>query len=275
MLYLKSKKGKTGYMVIKVDMAKAYDMVEWPILICILKHHSFSELFCKLLLECLSTAHYSVLINGSPCGFFPSSRGIRQGDLISPTLFTISSDLLSKILARSESLGRISGIKVSRGSPHITHLMYADDLVIYCKANEKEVWEAESCLNLYCQWTGQKINWDKSIIHFSNNTSRHIRREMCSLLSMRECSHTGMYLGSPFCKFGSKNLAFQHLKDKLANKLMGWKQKALSLAGRTVLIKAVAMTLLTYTMQTFLLPTTLCDQMDAMVRRFWWGLGSS
>lgn len=59
---------------------------------------------------------------------------------------------------RAEVNGKISGVKISRGSPRITHVMYADDLVIYCKASEEEALEVISCLNLYCEWTGQKIN---------------------------------------------------------------------------------------------------------------------
>lgn len=101
MFYLNSKRGKIGLMVVKVDMAKTYDMVEWTSLLSILWNHCFCEKFCDLLLECMSTANYSILVNGSPCGFFPASRGIQQGDPISPALFTILSDLLSWILVQS------------------------------------------------------------------------------------------------------------------------------------------------------------------------------
>lgn len=100
--------------------------------------------------ECLSTVHYLVLVNGMPNGFFPGFRGIRQGDPLSPALFTLLAHLLSRILPRAEDVGFISGVKISRSSPRITHLMYADDLVIYSKAHTSEAIEIKKCLDLYC-----------------------------------------------------------------------------------------------------------------------------
>lgn len=75
--------------------------------------------------------------------------------------------LVSRILARAENEGRISGIKVIRAIPQITHLMYTDDLVIYCKINIQEATKVKKALDLYCLWTGQRINWDKLDVHFS------------------------------------------------------------------------------------------------------------
>lgn len=150
MAYLNSTKGRKCYMVIKVDMVKAYDKVEWAPLIAILEGHGFGSHFCGLVSECLSSASYSVLVNWSPNDFFGATRGIRQGDPISPTLFTFLADLLSRILARAKLMGKNSGVKITRSSPKISHLMCADDLVIYCQANMEEVKEVSYCLNTYC-----------------------------------------------------------------------------------------------------------------------------
>lgn len=138
--------------------------------------------------ECISTTSYSILINGSPFGFFPSLRGLR-GDPISPTLFTVLSNLLSRILACSEAVGRLSGVKVARSSPKVTHLMYADDLVIYCKATDEEAREVHDCLNFYCSWIGQSINWDKSSVHFNSNVQALDRHRLTGILGIKECTH--------------------------------------------------------------------------------------
>lgn len=108
--------------------------------------HGFNKTFCELIHNCISIAHYSVLINGSPVGFFPGSRGIRQRDPLFPTLFTIVADLLSRLLTRVEINGKINGVRISRTSPRITYLMYADDLVIYCKADRNEALEVKNKL---------------------------------------------------------------------------------------------------------------------------------
>lgn len=268
---MNSKKEKNGFMAIKVDMAKAYDRVEWHILGTIIAAHDFSNHFGNLIARVIFTVHYFILVNGSPCGFFPSTRGIRQGDPVSPALFTLVVDLLSRILARFESASKLSGVKISRTSSRITHLMYADDLVIYCKANTVEDLEVKRCLELYYSWTGQCIKWEKLEIHYSSNLGRQSRTEICRVLHMKECSHVGRYLGSPFCSFRSKNKDFNYIVEHLVAKLSGWKAKHLSLAGCTTLIKAVTSAIPSCIMQVFLLPVGLCNKIDRINRRFQWG----
>lgn len=211
MHYLNGKQGKQGYIAIKFDVAKAYDYVEWPILLHIMKKLWFLEEFCDLVHVCISCAKFSILINGAPYGFFPSVRGLRQGDPILHGLLTLVADILSRLLAREEAVGRISKVKVSRASPKITHLLYADNLVIYRKAVHCEAAAVAECLHTYCGWTRQAINFDKSSSHFSHNVKWNLRSEICHILQMHECDHKGLYLGLPYCNFKSKTLAFQQL----------------------------------------------------------------
>lgn len=125
--------------------------------------------------------------------------------------------------------------------------------------------EVCDCLNLYCSWTGQSINWGKLSVHFSSNTSMSDKRRICDMLKMTECGHTRNYLGNPLCKFRDKSEAFQPLVDRLAIKLAGWKSKLLSAVGRMVLVKTVAMAIPSYVMQSTLLPVKTCDRMDALI----------
>ena len=79
------------------------------------------------------------------------------------------------------------------------------------------------------------------------------------------------YLGLPSLVGKYKRNTFAQLKQRVANKLTGWKEKLLSNAGKEVLIKAVAQTVPSYTMNCFKLPNTLCEELTGMVRQFWWG----
>lgn len=159
---------------------------------------------------------------------------------MSLALFTILADLLSRMIVKAELEGRISGVKISRISPRVTHLLYADDLVIYCKATSLVFWNLGTILRKFCMSTGQVINWDKSSAHFSKNVSQRDRVSLCWLFGIQECSHKGLYLDHPFCNHKSKSTAYRCVMDRLSNKLSSWKAKALTMVGRLVLVKLVA-----------------------------------
>lgn len=271
MYFLNKKKGRLGYMAIKLNLAKAYDRIEWGVLVHILSKFGFSSQFTDLILECISTTKLSLLLNGSPFGYFSHGRGLRQGDPMSSTLFTIFSDLLSRLLTRAEQNGLISGVKLSRLSPKVTHLMYADDLVIYTKATPEEATHVSHCLRHYCHWTGQAINWHKSAIHFSSNTPTLARTEICHTMGIQECQHKETYLGHPFCKFKSKSKVYKVVLEKMENKISGWKKRALSMAGHTVLIKSMVQAVPLHVMQSFLLSHALLKKMDRRIKNFFWG----
>ncbi|KAL0404010.1 UNVERIFIED_CONTAM: hypothetical protein Sradi_2041800 [Sesamum radiatum] len=116
MHYLHNKKGKKRYMAIKIDLSKAYDHVEWPFLLGLLKAVGFCEIVVQWISQCIHTASFSILINRKAFDYFRPSRGIRQGDPPSPYLFIIYAQFLSRRLLHEESLGNLKGIKVRGAS---------------------------------------------------------------------------------------------------------------------------------------------------------------
>ncbi|KAL6322576.1 hypothetical protein AAG906_009887 [Vitis piasezkii] len=105
-------KDNVGGVLCKLDIEKAYDHISWSFLLAVLKKMGFGERWIKWIDWCISTMKFSVLINGSPSGFFRSSRGLRQGDSLSPYLFVIAMEVFSSMLRRAISEGYLSGWRV-------------------------------------------------------------------------------------------------------------------------------------------------------------------
>ncbi|KAF5444911.1 hypothetical protein F2P56_034003 [Juglans regia] len=111
---------------------------------------------------------------------------------------------------------------------------------------------------------------EKTAMIFSGNVSRASQEELRQLWGVSEVQDYGKYLGLPPAIGRSKTNAFSEIKQKVWKKLQGWKENMLSQGGREVLIKAVALSLPTYSMSCFLLPISLCSEFESMMVKFWW-----
>lgn len=118
---------------------------------------------------------------------------------------------------------------------------------------------------------GQKVNFDKSGISFSPNVRREEQVRLSSVVGVGQLVTPGKYLGMPSVVGRTKKAVFGYIKDRVWQRLNGWKEKSLSAAGREVLIKAVAQAIPTYIMSCFELPDGLCREISGMISRFWWG----
>ena len=128
------KSGKVGDLALKLDMSKASDRVEWSWMEKIMQKLGFDNKLCALIMKCVTTVSYSVKINGKPKGHIVPSRGIRQGNPLSPYLFLLCAEGLSTLLKKEVENGRLGGVAVCHRSPKISHLFFADDSLIFCKA---------------------------------------------------------------------------------------------------------------------------------------------
>ena len=130
------RKGKEALMAVNLDMSKAYDRIEWVYLEEMMRRMGFHERWISLIMMCLTTVGYSVLINGEAKGKINPTRGPRQGDPISLYLFLICAEGLSAMLKKEEREGQIKG--VARGASCLSHLLFADDNIVFCRASVEE-----------------------------------------------------------------------------------------------------------------------------------------
>ena len=114
-------------MAVKLDMSKAYDRVEWHFLREMMQKMDFCSRWINWTMKCVETVSYSFNINGEVKEYIVPERGIRQGDPLSPYLFLMCSEGFSNLLTRAEEEKKISGLKISRKGPSLTHLFFADD----------------------------------------------------------------------------------------------------------------------------------------------------
>ena len=137
--YLEHKReGKEGFVAIKLDMSKTYDRVEWGFIKQVMEKMGFHKKWINLIMHCITTVSYSVLINGVAYGSIIPTKGLRQGDPISPYIFLLCVDGFSSLIIDAARNQRISGVSICKGSPKITHLFFADDSLLFCKANIQE-----------------------------------------------------------------------------------------------------------------------------------------
>lgn len=156
-------------MVLKLDMSKAYDRVEWSYIRAMLSKLGFSNSVVNLFMQCISTARYNITHSGKEFGSIIPQRGLRQGDPLSSYLFLICMEGLSALIKSNEQCGLIKGIKVARGAPSVSHLFFTDDSYIYCHASKEEATQVMEILSIFEQASGQKINTSKSSVFFSRN----------------------------------------------------------------------------------------------------------
>lgn len=196
--FLKRKtKGKVGFSALKLNMSKAYDRVEWPLLRAIMLKLGFVERWVKLIMHCISIVQYFVLNQGDKIGPIVPKRGLHQGDPFSPYLFLLAAECFSALLRDFERKGKMRGISVARSAPTISHLFFVNDSYIFFKANLTESVNLKNLLNQYATASGQIINFNISSICFSGNVEEDMRERVNNTLGVSRGEGKGNYLGLP------------------------------------------------------------------------------
>jgi hypothetical protein len=188
---------KVGFMGIKLDMSKAYDRVEWLFLEAVMRRLGFSNRRIQLIMALVSTVTYAILINGQAVGTIYPTRGLCQGDPLSPYLFFLCPEALSSILQQVELKESITGVSTSKHELRLSHRCFADDSLLFSKANFVEWWRLMRIFDRYKAALGQKLNMTKTSIFFNRNTSATKRLEITQLSGLQATQQYNKYLGLP------------------------------------------------------------------------------
>jgi hypothetical protein len=228
--FLDSKlKSKELGVLCKLDMEKAYDHVDWNFPLYILRRCGFGEKLCSWIKHCITLVRFLVLINGVPSGFFGSSHGVRQGDPLSPFLFVLVMEVLSKMFDAFTSRVLITGFSVGSSEQirvFVSHLLFADDTLVFCEANASQIRHIGALLICLEAVSKLKVNLSKLMLVPVGSLS-----EVDQLAGLLGCGIDALplkYLGLPLGASFKLKTIWVELEELMSRRLAPWIRSYLS-----------------------------------------------
>ena len=189
------KRWARSYMAVKTDISKAYDRLDWSFLEDAMRHMGFDVKWITWIMKCVSSVTFFVLVNGSPYGYISPTRGIRQGDPLSPYLFILCSEVISHLLTNATVVNKLKGMKINSTGPAINHLLFADDALFFCHAHPKSCSTIMEILKMYEHVSGQAVNLHKSVITFGSKVKQQVKTQLRRILNIHNDGGGEKYLG--------------------------------------------------------------------------------
>ena len=225
--------------------------------------------------RCISIAKFSVLVNGVPTGFFSSTKGLRQGDPLSPYLFVMGMEVLSVLIRRAIEEGFLLGCRIRgrKGTEmNISHLFVADDTFFFCEAKKEHLTHLSWTLFWFEVASGLRINLAKSEIILVGEVEEVdvLAVELGCRVGSLPSSYLGLPLGAP-----NKSLsAWDGVEERVRRRLALWKRQYISKGGRITLIKSTMASMPIYQMSLFQMPKVVARRLEKLQRDFLWEGGN-
>ncbi|XP_071726836.1 uncharacterized protein [Rutidosis leptorrhynchoides] len=256
----------------KVDIQKAYDTVDWDFLEVSLICFGFPRKMVKWIMACVSSTSFSINVNGDLHGFFRGKRGLRQGDPMSPYLFTLVMEVLTLMLRRK--INRAPGFRyhLKCDKLQIINLCFADDLFIFSHANVASVMVIRVALDEFKRCSGLAPSLPKSTAFFCN-VQASMKNSILAILPFEEGRLPVRYLGVPLVSSRLVYCDCKILVERDKNKVGNWMNKYLSFAGRLQLINSVLTAMQIYWCSVFILPDMIVKDIEKLLRGFLWCQG--
>lgn len=211
------------------------------------------------------------MVNGHPTSFFQSHRGLRQGCPLSPFLYILMADSLSRKLAAEMNSSDLPGIRTANALKPINHALFADDSILLSGASTSIAANFDAVLKRYCRASGVVINDRKSSI-FGWNVSQHNLNIIAQTLGFECFTHWDSikYLGLPLTS-GVNNRSLWHgIISKIKDKITSWGGYWLTKGGKIILLKSALSALPIYQASFLLAPKHIMDQISCLLRDFLW-----
>lgn len=232
-------------MLINLNLAKAFDKINWDFIKAILTAFGFGDNFIQWIMGLISSSFFSILLNGSPSKCFTPTRGIRQGDPLSPFIFVLAAEGLGRLIKLRIQEKRLKGLTLHRGSETQSHQQFVDDTMLMAYPDVHEAKELKRTLKLFAEASGMEVNPCKSSTFFFN-TPPLTQRNITKILGFQVGTLPTKYLGIPLSDTTIKQASWQDLLDKLKSKLAEWSLRPLNFPSRLTLVKAVLQSMPAY-----------------------------
>ncbi|KAL8139423.1 LOW QUALITY PROTEIN: hypothetical protein V2J09_005444 [Rumex salicifolius] len=268
---MRRKQGRKGWMLLKLDLEKAYDRIRWDFLEDTIRATGLPTTWVGWIMECVSGPSMSLLWNGEKTSAFRPTRGLRQGDPLSPYLFVLCLERLCHLIDEAVGKGDWKPIRLSRGGPLLSHICFGDDLILFVEASVAQIGVLRRVLENFCLASGQKVSLEKSKIFFSRNVSREKETLISNASGIASTRDLGKYLGMPILQKCLNKETFREILERVSSRLAGWKGRSLSLAGRLALTKSVLSAIPIHSMSSIMLPASTLASLDKVAHNFIWG----
>ncbi|KAK9055104.1 hypothetical protein SSX86_026184 [Deinandra increscens subsp. villosa] len=265
-----AKKNKKPSFIFKIDFEKAFDTLEWSFLDSVMDQMGFPSTWRGWVFGVLKSARASVLVNGSPTWEFQCSRGVRQGDPLSPFLFLIAIEAFNCMMERAALIGTFHGISLPRNGPKLTHLLFADDAIILGEWTKTNVKILARLLRVFHLSSGLKVNHAKCNFIGLNIDDNDVGLSS-QVLHCQAGSLPFYYLGVEVGSNMKRIKSWKSVVDVFENRLSLWKAKHLSIGGRLVLIKSVLDSLPIYYFSIYKAPKKVLAKLESIRMNFLWG----
>ncbi|XP_027156871.1 uncharacterized protein LOC113758040 [Coffea eugenioides] len=262
------KKLRHPNVILKLDMEKAYDRVEWGFLLYMLREFGFKEGVVDLIFRLISNVWFSVLVNGELTSFFRSTRGVRQGDPLSSTLFLFVSEFLGRGL--QQLFTNTPGFRFLSKGGLVSFLAFADDMVIFTRASSECLLAVSSLFRQYEILSGQKINLSKSRFLYSSKLPSEIITLIQQVTGFQEQSWPVKYLGVPLIRGRKKSIFFDGVFASVRAKLHHWSSRFLSAGGKLILLRHVLNSMPLYLLQVSKPPKGVFLRLGRLFNAFLW-----